>query len=1018
MLCLFTLGQTYAQVFGQNKPRYKKFDFEIYQSPNFEFYHYFDDKEAMERFAQMAENWYAVETSLLKRDILYKNPVVLFRSHGDFQQTNTVGGTIGTTTGGVTEGLKNRISIPLTISNQKTYQVFGHELVHAFQFSMANSLPGVTIENLMSLPLFMIEGLAEYISRGPVDPYTSMWMRTAAMADDVPDLKDLADPFKYFPYRYGQAFWAYMVGQYGPEVIPRLMRLSMIHGYERGIELATDDSFIDVSDAWQQAVRVHYVNGRIDGVAKKGKSLLTDENAGQLNLSPSISPNGKYVIYLSEKGIFTTELFLADARTGKTIRKISSTLQESNIDNLDAFESAGTWSPKSDQFAHTAFSKGKNRLIIRSVDNPSKSKTYTIKGVDYINSPTWSPDGKTIVFSALKDGKPDLYAWDIKSEKLTQLTNNFASELMPKWSPDGKFIVFSTDERDYEKHPQSGPFSYDLALLDMNSKVVELLPIFLDATNLNPNFDKSGNIWFTSNRNGYQDLYKYEPQSDSLFQMTSLNTGIGGISEFAPALSVAYKSDKILYNLFEQGKYSIYAAKAAAFDPQLVDPDQLLYEAAYLPGTIDAPDIVAETKANNQGLVMDAASMEEVVYKPVLRLDHISASGGLGVGNNFGGYGNNVGLAGGLQLVFSDMLGDHVLSALVSMNGSFEDFGAIVQYLNKKHHIHWGVSLGHIPQTTGTVQWTNSGSILTQTTNLIRIFQDQLSLLAYLPINRVTRIESNLSTSFQYFSYRIYEDLYENIGGYPGNYLGGESQKVDVGDDLYIDNYRFSKGLSYSAGLAMVGDNSVFGMASPLKGFRYRIGGNWSTGIYKVYNLNFDFRKYFYAKPVSFAFMMMHNGTYGQDYLDFYPSYIGTQGLVRGLTGFSQRSDDIYQYGFTFDQLLGSKLLYGSFEIRLPFTGPEKLTLIPSNFLFSELNAFFDVGTAFDEWNNIKYTSTFDDSFNEWTSNPSVGLLQMTTGVSCRVVLFGSMVIEPYYAWQIRENGKGVFGMNFLLPGW
>ena len=69
----------------------------------------------------------------------------------------------------------------------------------------------------MGLPLWFIEGMAEYLSIGPVDPNTAMWMRDAARQEKLPDINHLDNP-KYFPYRYGQAFWAFVGGKYGDRV--------------------------------------------------------------------------------------------------------------------------------------------------------------------------------------------------------------------------------------------------------------------------------------------------------------------------------------------------------------------------------------------------------------------------------------------------------------------------------------------------------------------------------------------------------------------------------------------------------------------------------------------------------------------------------------------------------------------------------------------------------------------------------------------------------------------------------
>jgi hypothetical protein len=138
------------------------------------------------------------------------SPWSFYADHPDFQQTNTLQSFLGESTGGVTESLKNRVIMPMTGSYQDTDHVLGHELVHAFQYNIAQSRQGPGISGLSRLPLWAVEGMAEYLSVGRDDPLTAMWIRDAARRDDIPTLKQMTRDYRYFPYRFGQAFWAYV----------------------------------------------------------------------------------------------------------------------------------------------------------------------------------------------------------------------------------------------------------------------------------------------------------------------------------------------------------------------------------------------------------------------------------------------------------------------------------------------------------------------------------------------------------------------------------------------------------------------------------------------------------------------------------------------------------------------------------------------------------------------------------------------------------------------------------------
>ena len=158
----------------------------------------------------------------------------------------SLAGEIGEGTGGVTESAKRRVILPFAGGLAETDHVLGHELVHAFQYDMAaqTDLQGRPIgPGLQALPLWFIEGMAEYLSIGPIDSNTAMWVREAASRNAMPTIDKLDDP-DFFPYRYGHAFWAYVAGRWGDRAVGDMLRAT---GPEGDIEaaiaavLGTDD---------------------------------------------------------------------------------------------------------------------------------------------------------------------------------------------------------------------------------------------------------------------------------------------------------------------------------------------------------------------------------------------------------------------------------------------------------------------------------------------------------------------------------------------------------------------------------------------------------------------------------------------------------------------------------------------------------------------------------------------------------------------------------------------------------
>ena len=164
-----------AQYFGRNKVQYKLLDFQVLKTEHFDIYFYPSERDGIDIAAKLAERWETRLERLLSHKLRGRQPLVLYGSHPDFEQTNVIQGELSEGTGGVTEPLRRRIILPLGGPLSDTDHVIGHELVHAFQYDMTTSPSSAPGENgAERLPLWFIEGMAEYLSIGPVDTNTAM----------------------------------------------------------------------------------------------------------------------------------------------------------------------------------------------------------------------------------------------------------------------------------------------------------------------------------------------------------------------------------------------------------------------------------------------------------------------------------------------------------------------------------------------------------------------------------------------------------------------------------------------------------------------------------------------------------------------------------------------------------------------------------------------------------------------------------------------------------------------------
>ncbi len=1010
IVIILTPEEICAQEFGRNKPGYKLFDYKVYETPNFEIYHYLKNDSLLDELARRAEEWYRLHQRVLKDTIEEKNPIIFYSNHSDFQETSAVSGTVSVGTGGVTEALKRRVILPVAATNAQTDHVLGHELVHAFQYHMIIEGDSTNLNNMNNLPLWMVEGMAEYLSIGSVDPHTAMWMRDAILNDDFPTLKQLSQGYQYFPYRWGQAFWSLVAKAWGEEIIAPIFLETAKIGYEKAIEKYLNMSAENFSALWKTSTENYYrtfFKDSIDLLA--GEKILFGGNAGDMNLSPSISPDGKQVVFLSEREVISLDLFLADVETGEIIRKLTKEINSHEVDALNYLESAGTWSPDGTRFAFSVFEKGENQLIILNAKNGRIVDQIFIPGVPAFNHPSWSPDGESILVAGIVNGESDLYRYYIGSGRVDQITDDRFSYIHPSWSPDGRYIVVSTDKRE-EEIPYAN-LNFNLALIDLeNENQIEILPLFHGAKNLNPLFSSDGKkVYFLSDCDGFRNLYLYELETGNVYRLTDYLTGISGITHYSPAISIARESDEIAYSYYFNGKYSIYTADLSDFEMVEVSPDYLDLRAGTLPPAIEVRQnlIDANLEDRESYEIKNPEPFIEKKYKPKFKLDYISnVSIGTAINSNRMG----TGMAGSVFAIFGDMVGNNQMYVSLAINGEVYDFGGQVAYMNQKRRLNWGASVSHIPYqyVTAGIQYgdtlpVDDGYYLVDKILLdqIRIFEDRISMFAYLPFSTTRRMELGASQAWYYYRIDRWETIYDAFTGY---YMGQRRKKLDAPDGFNMQRLD----------IAYVTDNSVFGFASPLSGHRSRLQIEKYFGEFGFFTTYVDLRKYFRIRPLTLAARAVQFGRYGRGAETgmMSPIYLGYPWFIRGYDNNKIYDNmSIEETNYVANQLYGSQIVLGNVELRIPVTGPKRMAPIKMNSIMSELALFLDAGMA--------WTSDNDLSLKYDITEPMSKIPVYSVGASLRLNLMGAIVIEPYYAWPFQGNGlnKGSFGINFI-PGW
>jgi Tol biopolymer transport system component len=995
-----TASTASAQYFGRNKVQYERFNFKVMKTKHFDIYYYPEEEKAIKQAAIMAERWYARLSRVFNHKLKGRQPLIIYSSSPHFQQTTAIPGVIGEGTGGVTESFKRRIILPFGASVAESDHVIGHELVHAFQFDITSQhSPGyaTATPTALRLPLWFIEGLAEYLSIGPVDSHTAMWMRDATRRKKLPTIKKMDDP-QYFPYRYGQSLWAYITGRWGDETVERIMKgVGRVGDFEAVLKRVTGLSVEQLSKEWHKAMEESYnpLVPLTEVSQSSSRILFRGTEKNRLNISPSLSPTGKNIVFLSSRDLYSIDMFLADGKTGKITQKVIKTAVNPHFDSLQFIKSSGSWDSEGKRFVFGAVIKGQPVIAILNVETGKKERELSFPEMGEILNPTWSPDGRYVAFSALIGGFSDLFIYDLETDQLRRITDDAYAEIQPAWSPDGRYIAFSTDRFSIDLTILSIG-NYDLALLNPETGEIKRVPGFKNSKHINPQWSPdSKSLYFLSDQNEISNIYRIELDTNKIFQVTNLYTGVSGITELSPALSVAQKTGELAYCQYEAEQYSIYSIDSAeALKGKEPQPFAEIRPSVLPPRKKPGGAVLGLLKNPIFGLP-EEKEYEVKAYKPKLTLDYV-AQPQLAIGvDRFGTY-----AGGGIAFFWSDMLGYHNLATMFQVTSRIEDAAGLVGYQNSRGRLNWGGVAQRIPyvsagytQTIGNV--FGEPAIIEQEF-IFRQINYQVSAFGAYPFSQVHRFELSGGYNFIDFDREVRTRAFSMIDG---REIFREKEDLGAPPGLHFG----------FASAALVYDSSFFGATGPILGQAYRLEISPLIGTINYYTILTDYRRYFMpVRPFTLAFRILHYGRYGKGAEDsrLYSLYIGYETLVRGYNSGSYDMDefDADNDPFDFDRLLGSKLVVANVELRFPLfnvlgIGKGYYGILPTDFY-----AFFDTGLA--------WRSDDEDSFFKGRRKPV-----SSVGVGLRTNFFGYLILGVNYVRPLDRPNKGWYFQFSLTPG-
>jgi hypothetical protein len=404
-----------------------------------------------------------------------------------------------------------------------------------------------------------------------------------------------------------------------------------------------------------------------------------------------------------------------------------------------------------------------------------------------------------------------------------------------------------------------------------------------------------------------------------------------------------------------------------------------------------ASAVTSYLKQPQSGLPAEAEAGKVEDYASGMHLLSVGQAMGLSVSRSFG-----AAAVGGLSMVFSDTLGNHVIATDVSINGGFRDLGGQLMYLNRSRRWYWGVLGEHLPFTSGFVQTslvdTPGGPVILEETELFRQTNTQVGALTAYPFSRALRAEFATSARHIGFTRELQRRAYDYFSG---NLIGEERLDLSAPTSLRL----------FDLSAALVRDTTSFGATGPVAGQRTRLEVAPTFGDLRFVGLSLDVRKYFMpVPPVTIAVRGLHQGRYGASAESerIAPLYLGYPWLVRGYdVGTFTSGDCTPVAGDSCPQstrLIGSRILVGNLEARAPllglFRGKLDYGAVPV-----DVFGFTDTGVA---WTRATRPVTFRGD-RDWVTS---------VGFGARANVLGFMIAELAMVKPLSRPRGWMFTFN------
>ena len=447
-LCPGAKAQFYQgtqQEYGKNRVQYQDFLWQYYRFDRLETYFYKGGRDLAQYVAMSGHRHLKELEQQLDFTMDERVQFIVYNSLTDFRQSN-----IGLTNddqyniGGVNRIVGGKIFVYYegdhTLLDRQVRAGLAQVMLDQMMYG-GNWKDVLRNSTLLNIPAWFDKGLVAHMA-GPWSATTRSHIRDGVLSGKYEKFNRLEGEDAT---RAGQAIWSYVSEVYGPSVIPNILYMTRVsRNAESGFLFVLGVSLKTLTDECLSYYRLRFEEEerQQQPVALEPLDVRTKKTRTYSQFKSS--PDGRYLAWVSnEMGQYKVWLYDVSKEKLKRIHKGEKKLNRI----IDRTYPVLAWHPSGRALSYAFEKKGELYLSTYTVDD-GKTARRPIFILEKVLSMDYSDDGRNIAFSAVREGRTDIYLYYVIGNRQEQLTDDQYDDLDPHFVRNSTAIVFSSDRTD------------------------------------------------------------------------------------------------------------------------------------------------------------------------------------------------------------------------------------------------------------------------------------------------------------------------------------------------------------------------------------------------------------------------------------------------------------------------------------------------------------------------------------------------------------------------------------------